>query len=568
MTKFARAPGFSSCLLTAVFVTTLAMLTPSAGSGQASVSDTAQGMLTEDYPFPELHIDELPMVTYRDSVDISGTALNAEIVRIRVGEGSEPVAEMEIPHSPEPSPFSARIGLTMGLNLIIAQAADALDSLSKPPDSLRVVRRDGSGRRPVLLRVAVQDSLPDGTPVPVRRSDTIRLKTWWTVPDAPASTADSLVVAADFSELDGNLGETDVVSLGGGTGAYLIVHQVSDSIVRPDGSGKRVPITAWGPDGFTNDTRLRFCLSNRPPLHLETRILDPKPAPYRMGDSIRIVTRWHSGDGLPMNVRADLSNILVDPDGVAQRITQAGDSTFLVRFRLPLSGDNLHEDGMNKAIPIGCGDAGCGFTVDRSLAIDLDTNPPPSEGLYLDPFPYEVTDRDSILVSGRAPEAAFAFILRDRTVRAEFVPDPRNDWRFEGKIALTVGRNSIQARSVDEAGNSTPLTAALIIYRAEVAALSVPVPYSRHDASGSAEDDIILLDPEGISTARIRIFTLEGDCVAESVASDPGQRYAWHWDGRGDDGRRASQGYYIVRGEWTDINGRRRQAVKGLLLKD
>ncbi len=551
----------------AVTATACAILSPPAGSARDAVTSAAPGIL-EDYPYPELRLDELPLVTYRDSIDVSGAASNAEIVQIRVNGGPVTVAEVGTPHSPEPSPFRARVGLTMGLNLIIAQAADSLDSLSTPPDSLRVGRQDGSGRRPVLLRVAVQDSLNDGTPAPVRRGDTIRLTTWWAVPDTNASVADSLEVAADFSELDGGLGVTDVSSLGGGSGAYLIVHQMGDSIVLPDGPGKRIPITAWGPDGFTNDMHVRFCLSNRPPLHLETRILDPKPTPYRMGDSIRIMTRWHSEDGMPMNIRADLSNILVDPGAVTPRITQAGDSTFFLRLRLPLSGDNLHEDGMNKVIPLECTDSGCGLTVDRSLAIDQDTQPPPSDGLYLDPFLYEVTDQDSIPVSGRAPEAAFAFILRDRTVRAELVPDPENDWRFEGRIALAVGRNSIQARSVDEAGNSTPLTSALTIYRVEEAALSVPVPYSRHNTPGSSEDDVILLDPAGISIARIGVFTLEGDCVAESTASSPGQRYAWHWDGRGSDGRQASRGYYIVRAEWTDVHGRRKQAVKGLLLKD
>lgn len=522
-----------------------------------------------DGPVPEdLVVDELPLVTYRDSIDVTGTASNSRTVRVRVGSGPETVAEVETPDSPTPSPFRTRVRLSPGMNLLLAQAADSAGNLSTPPESLRVVRRSGAGKRPVLLRTAVADSLPDGKPAPVRRGDTIRITTWWTVPDTTASIADSLEVAADFSSLDGDLpGITQVMRLAGQTGAYMIHHYMADGIGRPDGPDVRVPITAMGPTGFTNDTSLRICLSNRPPLHLETMILDPKPAPYRMGDSVRIVTRWHSEDGLPLSIRADLSNILVDPGAVTPRVTQSGDSTFILRFRIPLSGDNLHEDGARKWIPLTCRDSGCGVTVDRSLAIDLDTQPPPSEGLFLNPLP-EVTERDSILVSGEAPDAAFAYILRDRTVRAEVVPDP-DTWRFEAKISLAMGRNVIQARSGDEAGNSTPLTMPpMVVYRVEGAVLSIPAPYSRKNVPADTEDDIVVRDPVGIRDVRIRIFTLEGDCVAESAGENPGLRYAWHWDGQAADGRRASQGYYIVRAEWTDVNGSRKQAVKGLLLKD
>jgi len=43
----------------------------------------------------------------------------------------------------------------------------------------------------------------------------------------------------------------------------------------------------------------------------------------------------------------------------------------------------------------------------------------------------------------------------------------------------------------------------------------------------------------------------------------------FQWEGvTSDDGRRLPQGYYIVRGEWTEASGGRKSLTRGLVLKD
>jgi hypothetical protein len=264
-----------------------------------------------------------------------------------------------------------------------------------------------------------------------------------------------------------------------------------------------------------------------------------------------------------------LSQIVRDTSAIQFRTVRLGGSAYQTHFRLPFSTDDLMPDAFGKHIPVTAEDAGCGRTTVDVIQIDLDTVPPDETGLALDPQP-EVTTEDSLTVTGRAPGSAVVQIYRDLSEKDTVEPDSV-DGSFRSRIPLAIGENRIQIKGRDLAGNPTPIfpTSAIVVTRVNGATLAVQSPYSREDRSGVLADDIRLLDPDGMEDASIRIFNLEGDCIWE--ASSPGGRTAGfgvHWDGHDRAGRRAPQGYYLVRGEWRDAHGKSRALHHGLLLRD
>lgn len=450
---------------------------------------------------------------------------------------------------------------------IVLRATVSLGILSLGTLSFVVPEAKAQVRAPVLLDYAFEDSLPDGSAAPLRDGDTLVFLTRWTVPDS-VEMADSLEVTADFSRLEqGASGSTYVEPLGGGV--YRFIHQIPLENTRSDSAGLVVPVRAQGPDSSRTDRRIRVCLSNHPPVHLISELVNPKQAPYHNGDTLLVRSVWVSESGLPLKIDADMSNVEADSAvGTPPRVSQQAGGVFLIHLRIPLDVGDLQPEGPDKLIPIIATEiGGCGRSVERSIFIDLDTHAPPYEGLSIDELP-NVTTSDSLVITGTAEGAAVVVVLRDLANLARVRPDAGG--RFRAVIPLPLGVNGIQIRAEDEAGNTTLFypTNAISVTRVSGAELLVGEPYSRRDRRSEIEDDISLFDPSGMGSITVRVFNLEGDCVFESAAPGPQSQFSVHWGGEDQSGRRLPQGYYLVRATWNSASAGRQDIVRGLLLKD
>lgn len=430
----------------------------------------------------------------------------------------------------------------------------------------------GEGLLPALdsYRFLAPDTLPDGSPRPLRAGDTIEIFSRWVVPDS-AALADSLTVTADFSQLEPGVGGNDAVRARREPGGiYRAVYTLGLAESRSDTSGIQIPLTATGPTGTHTDRRIEVCLSNHPPLHRLTSILNPKGAAYRTGDSLVIETVWATRFRSPLRLTADFSQIVADTAEARPRVVRLGESVYRIFWRLPFDRELMLPDGSGKHVPILARDAGCGETwSDVLLPLDIDTEPPDPAALFLDPLP-TVTTAESLRVAGRAPGAVVVLVFRDLSVKGIAEVDSLTG-AFSATIALAQDENRIQIKAEDLAGNPTPLypSTPVLVTRVAGAVLQVSAPYSREDRIGVTSDDIRLRDPSGMEDARVRIFNLEGDCLWEQ-AFGPGKvmERVFHWPGRDRSGARAPQGYYLVRGEWRDGGGRARSLTQGLLLRD
>ncbi len=378
-------------------------------------------------------------------------------------------------------------------------------------------------------------------------------------------------MSADFSRLDpGGPDNQAVPGQWVGDGQYRVVCPLSGVIARTDSSGIRIPLRATAVTGSTIDRRVQVCLSNRPPLHVSTRVVDLKDAPYRSGDSLVLETTWRSPDNLSLRCEASFSE--VDTSGFVGHGVERGEGVFLIRYRMPLSADQMPPDGTGKAIPVTVRDSGCGVTELIAVRIDTDTEPPAGDRIRIDPLP-SATTAESLLITGEIPQAVVVRIIRNKLPHADAVADPVTG-RFSGMLELLPGENRIQVRGEDAAGNSTlpfPRPEPVVVYRIGAVQLDVAGPYSRKDDTDeSARDDIVLLNPEPMDGLVIRIFNLEGDCLWEErpAASDRLLKYRFHWTGTNRGGDRAPQGYYLVRAEWRRTTGEPRSITKGLLLRD
>lgn len=413
------------------------------------------------------------------------------------------------------------------------------------------------------------DTLPNGDPRPLTREDTVRILTHWVVPNSP-QLADSLVVTADFSQLDpGVPGNEAVAGQWVGDGSYRVTYPLSGSVSRVDGSGIRIPLTAFAVTGTTTDRGIEVCLSNHPPEHVSTRLNVLKGAPYRSGDSLLIETTWRSPAGLTLWVWPDLTGIVADTSKGHPIVTSRGGGEFLIRYRLPLDPADFLPEGTGKPLSILAHDAGCGRVANTTLYLDTDVTAPPDKRIRLDPLPV-VTTAESLLVSGEAPLSALVLLLRDRTVRNAVEPDSVTG-RFQGTLDLTPGENRIQVRAEDEAGNATGLypTSPIIVSRVESVVFEIATPYSRVDQSSETSDDILLRSPVRMSQVVVRIFNLEGDCLwEESPDADDQFEFRFHWPGTDRSGERAPQGYYLVHAEWRGPDQKVNAVNKGLLLRD
>ena len=427
---------------------------------------------------------------------------------------------------------------------------------------------------PILTayRFLSPDTLPNGDPRPLTREDTVILRTRWEVPNSP-QLMDSLTVTADFSRLDpGTTGNDETLVNWLGSGQYEVKYPLSGLVSRRDSTGIRIPLNATFGTEHTTDRRVTVCLSNRPPVPVPrgTLIVRAKDGPYRSGDSLVIETVWESSQGLPLQVTASFAE--VDTSSVVAQGYDQGNGVFLIRYRLPLSQTQMLPDGPGKLIPITARNTGCGQTTDTTLRINTDTEPPPFSSISIDLLPAVTTD-DSVRVSGEAPQSVVVLLIRNKTPQERIEADTLTG-RFSGMLELLPGENKIQVRGEDAAGNSTlPYPASpggVVVTRIDAARLEVGNPYSRKDKSTETVDDIVLENPKPMDRVVVRIFNLEGDCLWEERPDPAGQLLdlRFHWAGTDRAGERAPQGYYLVRAEWREPDGKARSITKGLLLRD
>jgi hypothetical protein len=283
----------------------------------------------------------------------------------------------------------------------------------------RAAAQDADTTRPVLRRWERLDSLETGGVPPLAKGDPIRIRTYW--------NRDDLTITADLRNV-APLDTLPVLLSALGDSAYLLEHTLPDS-THPDAAGIRIPLTAESPGGMTTiDSSLAVCLSNQPPKATSIQIRPARVA-YQPGNFLRIESTWDHAPGLGViEVSADVRGI--DP-GAADSLVpaqQIGD-LFRIEYRIPWHAEN----GEGLVIPLLARDAGCGVTVDSSVAITIDADaaidPVLLEFARLDTLDdgrprslrngdtiriWTRWDRDSLLVSADffalAPDAEPAFV--------------------------------------------------------------------------------------------------------------------------------------------------------------
>jgi hypothetical protein len=356
-----------------------------------------------------------------------------------------------------------------------------------------------------------------------------------------------LLLEVDVSELDDGTDAQGPVVGDLGDGTYQISYWISTDNTRPDGGAIPIRITActrFG-DCFTDES-LTVCLSNHPPVHLETRLLSERTV-FKNLDTLKIETRWASPAGLELEVGADFHGVSTVYDDGDEQVIQTADSTFLVVYVIPTA--NATPDRDSILVPVYARDSGCGATEIRELWVSLD-NTPPDLVPTLDPLP-ATTTQGELAVSGTAPGVPQVGIYRDEELAAVAAVD--SSGAFSATIALVPGPQEITARSWDLAGNASDPSSPQRVVWVEGPALEIPKPFRPGDR-------FLLADPGGWDRLRLRILNLEGDLVRDWDLSGVGRYVELSWDGRNGDGQRVHTGPYVLELEaWATDGGHRRE---------
>lgn len=425
------------------------------GCGSAEDRSLALVVDTEPPATPPT-VDPLPAKADSDSVVVRGSTspgVPRVVVRRQIDVPAAS-AEFFLETNPLDSGFTGTVPLVRGRVQSFAVASVDAAGNRGPYSVKQFVRQ--SAIAPVLLSWTLLDTLSNGAPRPVRHGDTVRILTRWNQSD--------LNLAADFFSIAPNdAGITKIENLTGGF--YRLVHALPDSIERRDAANLPVSLTAVSAEGVTTqDTSVRLCVSNHPPVFQRVTLLGAPAGGYGAGTVVSVRVTGESGDDLALSVFADVRAIdpSASPNSVVgihlgRNVTSGADS-FLVRYTIPATPalvDTLE-------VPIRVFDAGCGSVEDRSLRIAVDSEPP-AAAPTVDPLPAEV-DPDSLFVTGSVLEGVRRVVVR-RTIEqpaatAEFLLDVNpEDHRFAGSVPLIRGRvQQLSFGAVDAAGNRGPFT--------------------------------------------------------------------------------------------------------------
>jgi len=405
--------------------------------------------------------------------------------------------------------------------------------------------------RPVLLEATVLDTLPDGSPRPIRAGDTVRIDTRW--------SEDSLTVTGDYVELDGSSAGAFVETLG--PVLYRLHHQVPLDTTTRDGAELAIFVTAVNPSGEDSTfVAVRLCLSNAPPRWVSSELENPSIFGYRGGDSLYIATRWCSRDTLDLQIELDARAIApeFEPDDARVVQREAGPcALFRIGWRIPVLADARAPDGDSLLLRITARDSGCGAGLDATVVVKLDSSGPETIPT-LDPFPAETTS-DSLRISGFAPGANGVAVLLNDALYVRLLVDAQE--RFETTVPLEENRsNKLAVWGEDFVGNRTRTSEARTITRVSDSGLALPRPFVR------GEDEIVLRDPSGLGAAEISLFDLSGACLRRWQVGAQRLEFRAAWDGLDAAGDRAGQGLYLVRATWRPASGKMREQTAPLVL--
>lgn len=419
------------------------------------------------------------------------------------------------------------------------------------------LERDGTSP-PVLIDWEILAPLDfTGTPRPVQNGDTIRLRTRW--------DREGLHVAADAYEL-APTDTTRPAVFPIGPGEFEIVYTVPTDNVRSDAADLPFRLVAEDASGAsTIDASIRFCLSNRQPRHLESRLLLPREV-YRGGDTLFVESRWVSGNRLPLTLEMDVER--VEPNAsrpVAGELTEVfGDTLYAFEFayRIPPLRDNRGPDGVGLLLPLSCQETGgCGLRRFEDLRFSLDTTAPDTGAPVLEPLPSETT-ADSVFVRGRTVVEAARVALSRQNVFFSYVPVDPGSGAFSGWVRLLADEeNAIRAWAEDELGNRTRSSDPLLVRQVSTFEIAFDTPFTRGGT-------LRIADPGGVWDIRLGIYDLEGRLVREWREPGPLLDRSWVWDGDDADGDAVRQGYYLLRAAWRESDGTGQERTVGLVLGD
>jgi hypothetical protein len=384
----------------------------------------------------------------------------------------------------------------------------------------------------------------------VREGDLLEIESRW--------DSAGYFVRADLSNLDGGSGGLGAVT-DVGEGVYAIRYQVGTLAGLPD-SAVTVPITAVSPigDSFT-DRSLRVCrnFSTPAPYHVSSQIRDGRTR-FHLGDSLIVLTVWHSPAGIDFEVEPDYRTIVPGFTPSAAVVSEIGADSFEVTYQLPLVKDQFVPDGVDLPLVMLGRDILCSTVRDSTLRIEID-NTGPAASPDLDPLPKD-WNHPTLTVSGTAAGATLAVILQNRLHRFPAPVDPVST-RFSVDVSLEAGANEISAWSEDELGNKSFSGSTQIVTVVTGHSLTYPTPFR-------PMKEFVARDEGGLREVTIEIYNLEGDQIAVFRQDGSSYEMRFVWDGRDRDGTLAQPGYYLVRSRRVPADGKTIEEVSPLLFQN
>jgi hypothetical protein len=408
--------------------------------------------------------------------------------------------------------------------------------------SVRIDLRTGA--KPAPISQSIVEPVERG----VRNGDTVRISSIW--------DSTTVAVAADFTELDGGVGQQTSTSLGDGNFEILYTPRPMDAY---EDSLVVIPVVganALGDTFMVRTLKIARNLRTPPPRLLEPPRIDSERTTFHPSDDLIIVSRWESPAGRSFKVEGLFGNLAPAYKPTDADVSYRDPDTVVVVYRIPAR-EKLAPDGANIHIGVLARDDLESVTRYEELTIDLDSEAPPSAPVF-DLLPAE-TNRPSLLVSGTAQGAYHVALVRDNVLRTYVLVDSLTG-RFSETIELSPGSNKIGGWAEDEVGNKTVTSTSQIVrYIADRSTV-----YSTPFRPG---EEIVVADGGGLKEVIVTIFNLEGDAVVRLEQTGSFFETRLKWDGRDGNGESAQPGYYLMRVHRVTQDGQTSDEVLPMLLR-